>query len=294
MEIAVLSDIHGNYVAFERCLEYAFTRGVQTFFFLGDYIGELAYPERTMQILYDLKQRYQCYFIKGNKEEYWLNYRVNGEKGWVDKSSTTGALLYAYNALSERDLEFFAKLKPSQEIIFDQLPTILICHGSPYKVSEKMLPGDNRTIEIINSVRVPLILCGHTHRQQKITHNKTRVLNPGSVGMPLSSEGKSQFLILHGFDNKWSEEFISLSYDVERVIHEIYESKLDVRAPYWSYITEHCLRTGLVSHGEILDRAMELCKEETGDCIWPDVPERYWSQAVGELLELKKCHVNSS
>jgi predicted phosphodiesterase len=42
MEIAVLSDIHGNYVALERCLEYAFTRGVQTFFFVGDYIGELA------------------------------------------------------------------------------------------------------------------------------------------------------------------------------------------------------------------------------------------------------------
>lgn len=226
MEIAVLSDIHGNYVALERCLEYAFTRGVQTFFFLGDYIGELTYPERTMQILYDLKQRYQCYFIRGNKEEYWLNYRVNCEKGWVDKSSTTGALLYAYNALSERDLEFFAKLKPSQEIVLGQLPAILICHGSPYKVSEKMLPGDNRTIEVMNSVRVPLILCGHTHRQQKITHNKTSVLNPGSVGMPLSSKGKTQFLILHGFDKKWSEEFISLSYDVERVIHEIYELSL--------------------------------------------------------------------
>lgn len=75
--------------------------------------------------------------------------------------------------------------------------------------------------------------------------------------------------------------------------NEIYESKLDVHAPYWSYITEHCLRTGLVSHGEILDRAMELCKEETGDCIWPDVPERYWSQAVGEMLSAQKCHINS-
>jgi hypothetical protein len=76
---------------------------------------ESRYPERTMQILYDLKQRYQCYFIRGNKEEHWLNYRLNGEKGWVDKSSTTGALLYAYNALSERELEFFAKLMQVRE-----------------------------------------------------------------------------------------------------------------------------------------------------------------------------------
>ncbi len=35
MDIAVLSDIHGNYVALECCLEYSFSRGISTFFFLG-------------------------------------------------------------------------------------------------------------------------------------------------------------------------------------------------------------------------------------------------------------------
>ena len=55
MEIAVLSDIHGNYVALERCLEYAFSQNIGTFIFLGDYIGELAYPGKTMQILYDFE-----------------------------------------------------------------------------------------------------------------------------------------------------------------------------------------------------------------------------------------------
>lgn len=64
MDIAALADIHGNYIALERCLEYAFSCNVSTFFFLGDYIGELAYPERTMQILYDVNDRYKCYFIK--------------------------------------------------------------------------------------------------------------------------------------------------------------------------------------------------------------------------------------
>ena len=64
MDIAVLADVHGNYIALERCLEYAFSRNINTFIFLGDYIGELAYPERTMQILYDVKDRYKCYFIR--------------------------------------------------------------------------------------------------------------------------------------------------------------------------------------------------------------------------------------
>jgi len=39
MDIAVLADVHGNYIALEHCLEYAFSRNISTFFFLGDYIG---------------------------------------------------------------------------------------------------------------------------------------------------------------------------------------------------------------------------------------------------------------
>lgn len=100
MDIAVVSDIHGNYVALKCCLEYAFSRNISTFLFLGDYIGELAYPEKTMQILYDLNEKYKCYFIKGNKEDYWLKYRAGGEKGWKDKNFCSGSLLYAYNLLT--------------------------------------------------------------------------------------------------------------------------------------------------------------------------------------------------
>lgn len=287
MNIAVLSDIHGNYVALERCLEYAYSRGIGTFIFLGDYIGELAYPERTMRILYELNEKHRCYFIKGNKEDYWLNYRVGGEKGWKDKDSTTGALLYAYNFLSSGDLSFFAQLQSVKEIVVDEMPSITICHGSPYKVTEKMLPEDVRTIEVMNSVKTSIILCGHTHVQRKIVHNQKLVLNPGAVGMPLFSGGKSQFLILHENNGIWSEEFISLEYDVDKVIREIHEAKLDEYAPYWSLISKYALRGGNTSHGEILSRAMELCRKETGNCVWPDVPEKYWAKAVDEKIGLQ-------
>ena len=42
LNIAVLSDIHGNYISLQKCLEHAITRGADTFIFLGDYLGELA------------------------------------------------------------------------------------------------------------------------------------------------------------------------------------------------------------------------------------------------------------
>ena len=173
------------------------------------------------------------------------------------------------------------------EIVIDKMPPITICHGSPYKVGEKLLPDDVRTIDIMKSVNTPVILCGHTHIQRKIDHNTKYALNPGAVGMPLLSEGKTQFLILRGNNGVWTEEFISLKYDVDRVIKDMHEVKLNEHAPYWSLITEHILRKGNVSHGKILSRAMELCKEETGDCLWPDILEKCWSQAVGEIIGMQ-------
>jgi predicted phosphodiesterase len=286
MDIAVLSDIHGNYIALEYCLEYAFSRNISTFIFLGDYIGELPYPERTMQILYDVNERYKCYFIKGNKEDYWLKYRAGGEKGWKDKNSASGSLLYAYKSLTSRDLDFFEQLQQAREITIGDMTAITICHGSPNKANEKMLPDDHRTIEVMNSVKTTTILCGHSHVQRKIVHNEKCVLNPGAVGIPLFSEGKTQFLILHGNDGTWSEEFMSLDYEVDRIIRDMHEVKLYEHAPYWSMITENILRGGNISHGEILSRAMELCRAETGDCVWPDIPEKCWSKAVSELIGL--------
>ena len=52
MNIAVLSDIHGNYVALQKCIYYVTKIGIDTFIFLGDYVGELAYPQKIMDLLY--------------------------------------------------------------------------------------------------------------------------------------------------------------------------------------------------------------------------------------------------
>ena len=68
MKIAVLSDIHGNYIALQKCVDYALSRGIDTFIFLGDYVGELAYPQKTMEIIYFLKEKYNCFFIKAIKK----------------------------------------------------------------------------------------------------------------------------------------------------------------------------------------------------------------------------------
>lgn len=284
--IAVLSDIHGNYIALQRCLDYAIDRGVDTFLFLGDYLGELAYPQKTMDIVYSLKDQYPCFFVKGNKEEYWINYEKE-PKGWKEYDSTTGSLYYTYYNLREEDLQFFKSLSFKEELAFDGLPPMTICHGSPRKVNEKLLPNNENTFLIMEENASDYILCGHTHIQGKIERYGKVVLNAGSVGVPMYSNGKTQFMIGKGMQDRWDYEFISLEYDIENVIADLHTSGLSSKAPYWCKVTETLLRTGEISHGTVLARAITLCKDTFGECSWPNIPEECWEQAVKELIECR-------
>ena len=164
IKIGVLSDIHGNYVALERCMDFALEQNINTFIFLGDYVGELDYPERAMKMIYEIKEKYNCTFIKGNKEDYWINYRRDGNEswGWVDNNSTTGMLVYAFNHLTNEDIDFFETLPFKRQIEIDGHVPITICHGSPYVVNEDMIPDSDRIHEIMEMSETDLIICGHT------------------------------------------------------------------------------------------------------------------------------------
>ena len=152
------------------------------------------------------------------------------------------------------------------------------------QANEKLLPDKQKTYEIMERDNNTIILCGHTHLQGLIEHDGKMVLNPGAVGVSLHSDGKSQFMILTGTEGTWEHEFISLDYDVEQVIADLKTSGLSVQAPSWCKVSEHLLRTGEISHGTVLAKAMALCKEELGECIWPIIPEKYWEKAVEEML----------
>lgn len=284
MNIAVLSDIHGNYIALERCLDYAKEQGIDTYIFLGDYLGELAYPRRTMEILYDLAEENTCYFVRGNKEDYWINYEACGEKGWKEVDSVTGSLYYTYHNLTKKDKDFFKQMKICGRVEIEGFQTLTICHGSPGNTREKLLPDNENTFELMKADTSDYILCGHTHVQCIIEHEGKKVLNPGAVGVPLESNGKAQFLILHSQGEEWLEECISLDYDVEQVIRQLHESGLDRMAPCWCKVTEHLLIAGKPSHGSVLARAMQYCEKELGHCQWPHVPEVCFERAVAEML----------
>lgn len=286
MELAVLADIHSNHVALEKCMEYALERGISDFLFLGDYLGEFAYPERTMDLLYLYDREYHCTFICGNKEEYWLKYRKREKDYWQEISSTTGMLYYSYSHVRERDFNFFEKLRLAQKLQYASLPTLIACHGSPFSTRSGMRPGNEESKRILEQIEVDYLLYGHSHVQGITEHQGKIALNPGSVGVGLEASGMAQFAILRGEEGGWKEEFISLDYDRQQALEEMREAGFYERAPYWSLLTEKLILNQLpegICHANILEEVMRLCQEETGVCNWPDIPEKFWEKALGNF-----------
>lgn len=50
----------------------------------------------------------------------------------------------------------------------------------------------------------------------------------------------------------------------------------------YAALSKDAIQTGRDITYLVLSRAMELCKEETGEATWPYIPEKYWELAVAE------------
>ena len=284
MKIAVMADIHSNHIALEKCIEEAKRKGAEEFLFLGDYIGELAYPEKTLEILVETEKTYPCTFIRGNKEDYWIDHKKGKHKDWnweMGKSGS-GMLKYSYDRLSAEQIDWFEEMPITKVMQYKDMPAFVICHGSPFKVNESLREDYDYIDDLTEKLETELTICGHFHIQSEYIRNGKRVVNPGAVGVPLKSGGNTQFMILYDKEGSWETEFITLTYDVDSAIHEMDEEKLFEQAPAWYRVTKAVLRGDNVSHRAVLSKACELFEQSEGKADWRNIPEKYWKIALEE------------
>lgn len=283
MKIAVLGDIHSNHIALETCICHALDQGVDEFLFLGDYISDCPYPDKTMKVVYEMEEKYCCRFIRGNREDYMLNHRKHPEERWT-YSSASGNLLYTYENLTKRDLDFYERIDIQGIYEKEGYPSFRYCHGSLTSSNELLLPENENLDKIMSDLDVNLLISGHTHIQETVRFGNKRLIHPGSVGLPWYYEGKTQYMILHGTQKGWEEEFFQLTYDVDRVKKEFETSGIMQKAHYWARLALHTLYTGDDYSSPCLQLAIKLCKEAETTVIWPDIPEKYWEMAYREFI----------
>ena len=281
LDYAVFSDIHGNHSAFQAAIDYAVGKGITNFVLLGDYVTDCPNPQKTMELIYVLKQYFNTFIIRGNREEYLLNYRKDGTGRWK-RGSASGSLLYTYQNLTDKDFDFLESL-PGYGIFQEKgIPGFEYCHGSPSDINELLYREKRNTKRVLSHLRTGVLLHGHTHIQGTYVYRGKKAVNPGSIGIPWYNSGKTQFCILHGDGKTWEEEYVQLDYNRKEILREFKNSELPTMAPAWTAVTMHTIRTGVDLNQTVLLRAMRLCEQERGYARWPDIPEKYWAIALKE------------
>lgn len=298
-EIAVLADIHGNYPALEACLELARHRGIQRYLFLGDYITDFPYSRQVLDRLYEIEQSCDCRFIRGNREEYMIDYRANGGKQadgtpWTN-CSAQGALLYCYENLTDLDIDRFESRPISALWQPEEGPALAYCHGSPSNTRSNL--GRNPAVlEEMASLPEDFLITGHTHRFRNIWFRGKQIVCAGSVGVPVAGRSRlsgpreggcakiAQMVILHLVRGTWKPEFLYVPYDWQKAVRDLEISGLAERAPVWAALLRHGVYTGEDSFSVVPSRAAELYLQETGkEAGWAQVPEEFWRRAAKDF-----------
>ncbi len=241
MRLAAIGDIHANHIALEACLDWVYSNDIDGIVFLGDYVTDCPYPMKTVELLRNIPENYRTWFIKGNRDDYLLNYHKS-PSGW-SYGSKNGNLLYTYENLTNEALDWLATMPDTLDISIEGYERIFAIHHPPYYEFLQKQPAEERLEETLKLIDAPVILCAHSHVPLVYESENRLIVNSGPLGAPNQHCTDLQFAVLE-YTDRWRAETISLPYDIEGACSEFEPSGLMEKANYWALGVRETLRTG--------------------------------------------------
>lgn len=187
MALAVLYDVHGNLPALEAVLDEVRTAGVDGLLIGGDVLpGPM--PRETIDRLRALDLPTQ--YIRGNGDRAVLAVMQGREPEGVP-APVIPLVRWVAEQLDADDARMLASWPATCTVAVDGIGEVLFCHATPRSDTEifTRLTAEDRLAPVFGGLRVPLVVCGHTHMPFDRRIAGVRVVNAGSVGMPFGRPG---------------------------------------------------------------------------------------------------------
>jgi diadenosine tetraphosphatase ApaH/serine/threonine PP2A family protein phosphatase len=184
--LGLIYDVHGNLEALEAVLTDAGEAGIGRFVLGGDYALFGLRPAETVERLRGLDARW----IRGNVDR-WTAHPHDAP----DDAVLHGAIVECTEALGERVV---ADLDALPEWLSDE-GRVRFTHASPISDLRSFAPEpSDEDEELLGGHTEPLQVFGHTHLPfERTGPGGIRLVNPGSVGMPMDGDQRASWAILH-------------------------------------------------------------------------------------------------
>ena len=183
MKVALISDIHGNFVALEAVLAALEQDAPDQVVCLGDVVVTGPQPRAALARVRDLG----CPVVMGNTDEWILDHRQPFTIRNEDDQILYDIELWGAEQMSAADKAFIHTFTPTIELDLGDGRSLLCFHGSPRHNKEiiRATTPDEDLVEILNGRQTAVMAGGHTHTPMLRRHRNSFILNPGSVGLPI-------------------------------------------------------------------------------------------------------------
>jgi len=228
MKLAVLSDIHGNAVAFDAVLADLARHPADRVICLGDVAQAGAEPREAIERLRTLG----CPVVMGNADAWLLTGTWTGAPQPDDRVKILETVrAWSLERLDDADRAWIAAFPPTVEVDLDGAK-LLAFHGSPASFDEILQP--TTPAEDFERALLPhadRILCGgHVHLQFRRRVGDSFHFNPGSIGLAYRHDAPAgvpfvdpwaEYAVLEVDHGRVSLDFRRVPYDVAAYVRKL-------------------------------------------------------------------------
>lgn len=218
MRLAVISDSHGNAVAFEAVVQDLRQQSPDAIVFLGDLVMRGPQPAECVELLNSLDPLVS---IRGNHDHYFARYRDASD--WIPKNAKEEMNLrqFIYNKwlLSDAEQHWIGHW-PTEYVFNTGHVQAELYHASPVSLGKITWPW--AAAEELDALRkeesTRLVLYGHIHHAFMRNANGRLIVNCGSIGLPFDGDNRASYAIIDIDRQNIAVQIRRVSYDIEKVI----------------------------------------------------------------------------
>jgi len=232
MKIAVLADIHANFIALNTALDHLSHWKPDRVIIAGDIVNRGPRPAECLDLIEDNIIKDDWLAIRGNHEDYVILHASPDAPRQGPALEVHRASYWTFRQLGSNVIRL-SDMPVQQIFLGPDRRTVQFTHGSllgsrdgiypetsDYSLQKKIGLDQHSQTE----TSLALFGVGHTHRPVIRWLSGVLVVNAGSVGLPFDHDTRLAYAQLTWSNGHWRAEIIRLPYDIDRAERDFFDT----------------------------------------------------------------------